>query len=213
MRKKSSAAEVKKITCPGVPGQVFLGFCRVGHGASWKRSLSQLLELVVDELDLGSDNDLDRGLAGTDNAGSAGGLDLLLVHLITVLDFQSQTGDAVVDGDDVLLAAQAFQNDLSHAGVVIVSQLDLQLALLVVFTAGGLQIELLDGEQEHEVEHCESSDAHGDDEPVVVSSGQSSTEQQVHCTGGEAEASTEAQSDGDGGEDAVQQGVNNVQAM
>ena len=59
----------------------------------------QLLELVEDELNLRSDDDLHRGLARADNAGSTGGLDLLLVNQQAVLDFQSQTGDAVVDGE------------------------------------------------------------------------------------------------------------------
>ena len=65
--------------------------------------LCDLLELLVDELNLGSDDDLNRGLARTDNAGSAGGLNLLLVNQQTVLDFQSQTSDAVVDGGNVCL--------------------------------------------------------------------------------------------------------------
>ena len=66
-------------------------------GRSIKRELlAELLELVSDELNLGSDDDLDGGLTGTDDASSAGGLDDLLVNQQTVLDFQSQTGDAVI---------------------------------------------------------------------------------------------------------------------
>ena len=82
---------------------------------------------------------------------------------------------------------------------------------LVVFTAGGLQVELLDGEQEHQVEHHESGDAHGDQQPGLIGSGQEGREDGVGQAGGEAEASAVAQSDGDGSEDGVQQSVHNVQ--
>ena len=68
---------------------------RVGRGFR-QELLAELLELVSDELDLGSDDDLNGGLTGTDNASSAGGLDDLLVNQQTVLDFQSQTGDCPV---------------------------------------------------------------------------------------------------------------------
>ena len=147
---------------------------RVGRGIR-RELLAELLELVSDELDLGSDDDLNGGLTGTDNASSAGGLDDLLVNQQTVLDFQSQTGNAVVDGGDVALAADAFQDVLSHLGEVVVGQLDVQLALGVALTTGGLEVELGDGKTEDNVEDHEGSDAHGNDDPVVVGSGQSST--------------------------------------
>ena len=156
---------------------------RVGRGFR-QELLAELLELVSDELNLGSDDDLDGGLTGTDDAGSAGGLDDLLVNQQTVLDFQSQTGDAVVDGGDIGLAANAFQDDLSHLGEVVVSQLDVQLVLSVVLTAGGLQIPLGDGETEDDVEDHEGSQAQRSDQPGLGSCGQGSGEDQVGATSG-----------------------------
>ena len=123
--------------------------------------LCELLELFVYKLNLGSDDDLHSGLARADDTGGTGGLDLSLVDQQAVLHFQTQTGDAVIDGGDVLLAAQAFQNDGSHCGVVVIGQLDLHLAVLIVLTAGGLQIPLLDGKVEHGEEHGEGSDTGG----------------------------------------------------
>ena len=43
-------------------------------------SLHEFLELVSNKLNLGADNDLNSGLARTDDAGNTSGLDLLLVY-------------------------------------------------------------------------------------------------------------------------------------
>ena len=86
-------------------------------------SLHEFLELVSNKLNLGADNDLNSGLARTDDAGNTSGLDLLLVYEQGVLDLEAQTGDAVVNRGDVASAAQTFQNDLSRGGKVVVCQL------------------------------------------------------------------------------------------
>ena len=113
---------------------------------------------------------------------------------------------------NVLSAAQTFQNDLGHGGVVVVGQLDLHLALsVVVLTAGGLQIELLDGEVKHQEEHHKGGEAQGEDQPGIGVSGQESREEQVGGAGGEHEAGPEVQSHSDGGEDAVEQSVDNIE--
>ena len=76
-------------------------------GRSFNRELlAELLELVGDELDLGSDNDLDGGLTGTDDASSAGGLDDLLVNQQTVLALwkrRARSGSVQTDRLIVLL--------------------------------------------------------------------------------------------------------------
>jgi len=94
--------------------------------------LCQLLELLEHELNLGSNDDLHGVLARADNAGGAGGLDLSLVYQQTVLDFQTQAGDAVVNRSDVLCAAKTFQNDLRDGGEIVVGKLDLGFVLIVL---------------------------------------------------------------------------------
>ena len=69
--------------------------------------LQHLLQLIVDELDLGSDDDLASGLAGADDTGSTGSLDGLLVDSSAVLDLKAQTSSAVVNVGNVALAADS----------------------------------------------------------------------------------------------------------
>ena len=177
-----------------------------------KCQLQHLLQLVVHELDLGADDDLASVLAGTDDTGSTGSLDSLLVNLSVVEHLKAQAGCAVANVLHVLLAADSSQNSRSNLSVVIVGQNDLLLSLFVVIlTAGGLQVELGDGEVEHCVEHHECSDAQRNDHPSLSSCGQRSGEHQVGGTCGEAEASTETGVVGDDGKDAVQSSVHNVQ--
>lgn len=97
--------------------------------------LTELLEFVVNKVDLGADDDLDAGLAGTQNTGGTCSLDLLVVSQQTVLQFQSQTGDAVCDGQDVFFAADTFQNSSCHSGVILAAQLDNNF-IVVNFLAG-----------------------------------------------------------------------------
>ena len=175
--------------------------------------LQHLLQLIIHELHLGADDDLAGGLVGADDTGSTGSLHSLLIHSGVVLNGEAQAGSAVVHAGDVLLAADGLQHASSNLSVVVVGQNDLLLSLfgILVLTAGGLQVELGDGEVEHEVEHHECSDAQRNDHPGLSSCRQRSGEHQVGSTCGEAEASTETGVVGDDGEDAVQSGVHNVQ--
>ena len=81
-----------------------------------------LLQLVVHELHLGADDDLASVLAGTDDTGSTGSLDSLLVNLSVVEHLKAQTGCAVTNVLHVLLAADSSQHSRSDFGVVVVSQ-------------------------------------------------------------------------------------------
>lgn len=101
------------------------------------RSADQLLEFVGQKLDLGPDNDLNAGLAGTDDAGGSGSPNLLLVYQQAVLHLQTQTGDAVVSAGHVVRAADAFQDGLGHGGEVAAAQFDAEFGLIVVILAAG----------------------------------------------------------------------------
>ena len=106
--------------------------------------LQHLLQLVINELNLGSDNDLASGLAGADNTGSTGSLNGLLVDSSAVLDLEAQTGSAVVNVGNVVLAADSSQNAGSDGGEVVVGEGDVSLGSLsvLILTTGGLQVEL-----------------------------------------------------------------------
>lgn len=125
------------------------------------RKLQHLLQLVVDKLNLGSDNDLASGLAGADNAGSTSSLDGLLVDSSAVLDLEAQTSGAVVNVGNIVLAADSSQNAGGDGGEVVVGEGDVGLSSLgiLVLTAGGLQVELDDSELEDQIEDNESGDA------------------------------------------------------
>ena len=88
-----------------------------------EEALQHLLQLIVDELNLGSDDDLASVLARADDTGSAGSLDGLLIDLVAILDVETQTGGAVVNVGDVALAANSSQNTGSNVGEVVVGQL------------------------------------------------------------------------------------------
>ncbi len=195
------------------PAPIGAGFCRYAAWAAAlpKKLFGELFKFVEYELHLGSDDDLYGGLTRTNDAGGAGGFDFLFVNQQTILNFQTQSGDTVIDAGEIFFAAYAFHNDLCHGGVVIVGQLDFQFAFLIVLTAGGLEVPLLNGEQEYQVEDNESGNAQRDDEPGLCGSGEAGGEDQVGSAGRETEAGAEAQGNGDGGEDAVQQSVNDVQ--
>ena len=92
--------------------------------------LQHLLQLIVDELDLGSDDDLASGLAGADNAGSTSSLDGLLVDSSAVLDLKAQTSGAVVNVGNVALAADSSQNAGGDGGEVVVGEGDVGLSSL-----------------------------------------------------------------------------------
>lgn len=144
-------------------------------------SLHEFLELVSNKLNLGADNDLNSGLARTDDAGNTSGLDLLLVYEQGILDLEAQTGDAVVNRGDVASAAQTFQNDPSRGGKVVVCQLNLALvnSLVIILTTGGLEVECGDHDAEYEVEDYQSSQAKRNNQQGLSSSGQACGEYQV----------------------------------
>ena len=103
-----------------------------------KCRLQHLLQLIVDELDLGADHDLAGVLAGTDDARSARSLDGLLVHSGAVLHLKAQAGGAVIDAGHIALAADGCQHAAGDLGKVVVGQLDVGLggfAVLVLTAA------------------------------------------------------------------------------
>src|SRR5699024_6366427 len=89
-----------------------------GGDGSESRPLSEhLLQLIVNELHLGSDDDLAGVLAGTDNAGSTCILNGLFINSGVVVDLETQTGCAVLNILDVALAAHSCQDARSDLGV------------------------------------------------------------------------------------------------
>lgn len=167
-------------------------------------SLQHLFQLVSNKLNLGSDNDLNAVLTGTDYAGNTCALDLLLIHQQAILDLHAQTGDAVIGGSNVVLAAQTFQNDSGDLGVVVIGQSCLHIFFLVVviFTARSLQIQSSDGDTEHEVEDHSGYQADGDQQQAALSIGSLEAEEPVNKTGGEPEACAEGEQHGDTGNNA-----------
>ena len=211
-RRKNRAAESGAV-------QPALGGYQKGSGATSPRrftceDLEHLLQLIVDELHLGADDDLAGVLARADDACGAGSLDGLFIHGGVVLDLKAQAGGAVLDVLDVALAAHGSQDARGDLGVVVVGQDHLLLGvgvLVVVLTAGGLEVEGLDqGVEDHE-EDDSGADAQRNDHPGLFSGRQRSGEDQVGRAGREGEASPEAGVVGDDGEDAVQGGVHHIQ--
>ena len=118
--------------------------------------LEHLCHFVGYELNLGANDDLNRSLRRAHYACNACGLDLLLVDLRAVLDFDAQTGDAVVERFDVFLAAEAFENGRSDRGEVVVRESRVLVCLceisLLILTARGLEVELGDRKVEYQIE-------------------------------------------------------------
>ena len=81
--------------------RTFTGKCRNG--------LQHLLQLVIHKLNLGADNDLAGSLAGTDDTSGTGLLDGLLIDSGVILNLKAQTGCAVVNVGNIVLAADSSQ--------------------------------------------------------------------------------------------------------
>ena len=94
--------------------------------------LQHLCHFVGYELDLGANDNLNRGLRRTHYASHACSLDLLLVDERAVLDFQTQTGNAVIQRFYIFLAAQTFEDCSCNCGEVVICQLGILVNLCEV---------------------------------------------------------------------------------
>src|SRR5699024_2920117 len=137
---------------------------------------------------------------------------LAFVNLGVILDLQTKSCDAVVDGSNVLFAADSFQNNgCNFCEVVICENHFLLCFLIVILTSRCLQIKFCDRETEHYIEYEERSDSQRDDQQCFLRCRKGSGEKKVSCSGGATEASTESKGNCDHCEDRVQKSVDHVQ--
>ena len=124
--------------------------------------LQHLCHFVGYELDLGANDNLNCGLRRTHYASHACSLDLLLVDERAVLDFQTQTGNAVIQRFYIFLAAQTFEDCSCNCGEVVICQLGILVNLcevgFFILTARGLEVELGDRKVEYQIEYNECCD-------------------------------------------------------
>ena len=106
-------------------------------------SLKQLFKFIGHKLDLGADNDLNARLARTHNARGAGSLNLLIVDKFIIFDLKAQAGDAVIDGGNVVLTAEAFKNARRNGGKIGVGNGNFlfRFDIVVILTAGRFEVE------------------------------------------------------------------------
>ena len=117
--------------------------------------LQHLCHFVGYELDLGANDNLNCGLRRTHYASHACSLDLFLVDERAVLDFQTQTGNAVIQRFYIFLAAQTSRT----AAAIAVKSLFASLAFLstsakfgfFILTARGLEVELGNRKVEYQI--------------------------------------------------------------
>ena len=138
--------------------------CCPPPGCCAQRRLHQFLEFVRDMLYLRADNDLYRGLAGTNHPRNASGFDCILVHQRVILDFQAQAGDAVVNRGDIALAAKALHHGFGNRGKIIIRQYDLGFVHVVILTARRLEVERRNHYAEHDIEHNRRRNAERDNQ-------------------------------------------------
>ena len=115
------------------------------------QSLQIIFHSLADIRDLQAKDDLNV-IALLNDAGIGGLVDQLILHQGNVFDIDTQAGEAVFHGVDIVLAAQAFHNVLSVIAAVegLGRGLVLGGLLQVILTAGSLVVELLDQEAEQE---------------------------------------------------------------
>src|SRR5699024_2259952 len=76
----------------------------------------------------------------------------LFVYQQTVFNFQTQTGDAVVNACNVSSAANTFQNSFCHCCVVVCAQFNIHFSSsIVIFTTWSLQVEFNDHDAEYNI--------------------------------------------------------------
>ena len=186
---------------------------RTVHPECNQNTLHEFLKLIRNELYLRANDDLYSSLARTDDARNASRLDFLLVYEQGILDLQTQTGDAVIYACDICRTAQAFQDDLCNRRKVIVCEFNLAFVnrFVIILTTRSFEVQGGDHDAEDQIEDDECCNAERDDEQGLSCRRQACREDQVGQTGREREAGTEAQTNGNRREYAIEQGINNIQ--
>ena len=84
---------------------------------------TQFFEFVCYELYFCTDNYLYGCFSRTDHSGNSGRLDLLLVYLCVIFDFQTKSCDTVIDRCHIFFSANTFQDNSCNFCKVIVGKL------------------------------------------------------------------------------------------
>ena len=181
-------SQTRKRTFP-VPGKALSHI----YGLEPGRTLlfAKLFEFICHKLYLGSDDDLNGGLARTHHTCNACGFDPFLIHLRVILDLQTKSGDAVIDRSYVLRTAYAFQNDLCYLSKVIVCKFHLSFICVIILTTRSLQIELNDNNTEYYIVDHADSQANRNQQPRILCQRSEGAKYHIYRTAGEGEACTD----------------------
>ena len=124
-----------------------------------------------------------------DDAGDGGALDYGVVDKRAILDAHAQARGAVVQGVNVVLAAEAFDDARGiGCGLVIAADGIRRVVGFILAAARGLEVEPADEEVEDDEVEEEEAHAHHHQHVPLVGQRVLGGEQHIHETGGETEA-------------------------
>ena len=184
----------------------------------------QLFHGIGHSLHLRADHNLDIPVVDDLHAGHQLA-DGVHIHLGGVLDTQTQTGHAVLDVDDIGLAAKQRVELRGQRGVLVAGDRGGRggagvenarhgggaLIVNAIATARGLEVELLDHEREHEVVDDRKDQALHDKHPRHMRLRHTQREEPIDEAGGEVEAGDPLEGRGDEHRQGGEQRVHHVQ--
>ena len=186
----------------------------------------QACDFVIDKLDFGAHDDLDRLLCRSHHTGGGGFADEGFIDKRSVVDVCAQPGGAIVDGVDVVLAAKPLNDLLGGMGIGVVSAafrcprtrdigkgIEARTAIFrfIVIASGGFDVKQADERVEDAEVGEEVDNAHHQQHPPLIGQRVLRGEQEVHRTGTKSEAGGPAHGRSNRQRDTGKDGVHQVQ--